>query len=461
MTPSQPSPLLNCPVDLIPFFLKPLSCGDLFAVCLTCRDLRSCAEPFLYTSINWVWLKGEIPPVGKLLRTILHRPDLAAHIRSAVLAGTDCYMQWPHYLPDTIAVSEVELERSIDFVRSINVTRGEEWIQGLRDRIMSAIVAVLLSQLKNLTYLDIGPNFARNTFFLGVLLKAALCVPSGSVLPTFQHLREFRYDLPNATIFRRRTEKNTLNLLPIFYLPFVQNISASIEDPAQHGFAWPAAWEPSPSNLTSLYLGYIREGHLAQILSTTSSLRTLHWRCVHQEDSSAANIIDLDQIAQDLCQVRNTLQQLTITADFYLDSQNILDPDITIRGSICAISDFPNLVNVAIPLTFLFGLAPPARHPLGHILPRNVELLTIRDDLVCTMYDWMDYEIIDELRTWLTDWETLTPRLRHFHLYVQETDDQWFPPMRNRLRELCAAVGVSFEVTKLRRGYSPTPTPSP
>lgn len=459
MAPSQSSPLLNCPADLIPFFLEPLSREDLFAVCLVCRDLRPFAEPFLYSSIDWIWLKDEVPPIGKLLRTILRRPELAAHIRRVVLAGATFYRSHPRNIPEKITVSEVERGLSIGLVEQIKVPRSNEWIQGLRDGAMGAYVAVLLSQLTNLTYLEIGPNFGRNTRFLGIFLRSALCETSDSGLPAFRHLREVRYNLPGPSGFRGKTEKNTLDIVPFFYLPEAEHISATVENPAPNDFAWPAQWRPSPSNLTSLDLSHIREGDLGRILSTTPALSTLRWECVHQEDGSKAKMIDLDQIAEDLCHVRGTLQDLTITAQFYLDPSSLLDPDFTINGSLRAISDFPQIVNVAIPLMFLVGLAPPARHPLGHILPRNVELVTIRDDLFCSIYDWQDFEILAELRSWLTDWKTWTPRLRHFHLYVEETDEQWYPPIRENLRELCAGVEVSFEVTKLRAGYSPTPSP--
>lgn len=130
-------------------------------------------------------MKGEVPPVGKLLRTILRRPELADHIRSVALAGATFYREYPCNIPDRIAVSEVELELSVGFVRKINIPRGDDWIQGLRDRVMGAFIAVLLSQLTNLTYLDIGPNFAKDTPFLGVLFRSALCMSSASVLPKF------------------------------------------------------------------------------------------------------------------------------------------------------------------------------------------------------------------------------------------------------------------------------------
>lgn len=457
---SQSSPLLNCPADLIPSFLEPLSRGDLLSVCLVCRDLRPFAEPFLYSSIDWIWLKGEVPPIGKLLRSILHRPELAAHVRSVVLAGATFYRWYTRNIPEKIEVSEDEVNLSVAFVQRIKVSRGDEWIQGLRDGVMGAYVAVLLSQLSNLMYLDIGPNFGRNTLYLGILLRSALCATSDSGLTNFPHLREVRYTLPDASGLPGKTDRTALDILPLFYLPAAEYISATIEDSTPNDFAWPVQWRPSPSNLTTLDLAHIREGHLGQILSATPALRKLRWHCFHQEKYAEENIIDLDLIAQDLAQVRGTLSDLTITAECYMYPGNLLDPYLEIKGSLRGLFDFPELVRYEVPLPFLLGLRPPATYPLGHVIPKRVEVFTMRDDLFCSNYEWPDFDTFEVLESWITKWRDSNPHLRHFHLYLGETDDEWFLPMQAKLNDLCTAAGMpSSRITKVNAGYTPTPSP--
>ncbi|KAK4233103.1 hypothetical protein C8A03DRAFT_19747, partial [Achaetomium macrosporum] len=76
--------LLACPVEMVHLILACLSQADLGAICLVDKVLHTLAEPFLYSTIRFTWWTGaeQAPQITSLLRSILARPELAAHIRT-------------------------------------------------------------------------------------------------------------------------------------------------------------------------------------------------------------------------------------------------------------------------------------------------------------------------------------------------------------------------------------------
>ena len=183
---------------------------------------------------------------------------------------------------------------------------------------MDAFIAVLLSQLSSLTSLRLSPNFAKESQIVGMVLRSALCESVNRGLPTFQRLRDVSFNLRFHVHQIKKTVRNTADVLPFFYLPTVQRISASIDNPV--AFAWPAKHAPTPSRLTSLDLTFIREGRLSQILSTTTRLKTLRWEGYYLDkiaDPFVKPIIDLYLIIKTMSHVRDTLTDLAISAVCY------------------------------------------------------------------------------------------------------------------------------------------------
>lgn len=447
MAPPNPSLLLSCPSEILGVVFECLTTTDLHAVCLICRDIHALAERFLYYSVIWRWTDKDAPPIDLLLRTLLRRPDLAARIRRLDLAGTHLSKSRPHFLPSHISVPEANLAGPITFVERLNVPYGGDWIRALQDGEMGAFVAVLVAQVPNLNYLCLAPDFARDTLFLGLLFRSALCESLNPGLPAFRHLREIRQELPSSHPLPGSMRRTTGDLLPMFYLPSLKFISAVIENPLGAAFSWPAGPPPLGSTLTHLAVDYVREGDLGHILRATPALETLKWRCVHLDDTLKPNIIDLDQIGEDLSNVRNTLSDLSIGASYYREIFGV-NPPLETTGSLHAIADFPSLTRYTAPLAFFVGMAPPSRLPLEQMLPRTVESLTIRDDLFRSSFRWSDIDVLEAMKPWISDWKSRTPRLRRFHLYMEQTDNQWLPPIMNKLRELCRGTGLPCEITK-------------
>lgn len=428
-----------------------LSSADLRVLCLVNKDLHILVEPFLYSKIEWTWLKAQTPPpIILLLRSILCRPQLAAYIRSVILNGHTFYLPYFRGIAPKISISEVELDEPIAFIQRTRVPYGDLWAQELRHGTMDAFIALLLSQLSNLTCLYLGPNFTKESQLMGMVLRSALCEPVDYGLPNFQHLRDvsFNFEFDNC---RDSRIKNTTDTLPFFYLPTVQRISASIDNPAT--FTWPASHPPDPSRLTSLDLTSIREAYLGQLLSVTRALETLRWTWYYCEDIEDRDqfctpIIDLDQVVAAISHVRGTLTDLTISADS--DLVGGFYPPFKTKGSLNAIVNFDMLKIFEAPLTFLMGFSPDTAKRLEDVIPKNIEFLAITDDLMQhDDYEWEDYNILPVIQSFLENCKISTPHLRGISLLLRLTQYEWGPNMRNELEEQCVQVGIQLQI-KLR-----------
>ena len=123
------------------------------------------------------------------------------------------------------------------------------------------------------------------------------------------------------------------------------------------------------------------------------------------------------------------------------------------RGSLQGLAYFEALKRLQIPALLLLGFDSfeETPLPLENYLPRNIESLTIADDL--TAVDeygcgWTDYSLLLVLRSWLRCWRSVTPRLQCISLMLYEADAECNPPLRAELRQLCGEVGVAVQIDK-------------
>ena len=116
----------------------------------------------------------------------------------------------------------------------------------------------MLSYLPNLTSLRLGPNFTKQSILLGIVLRAALCEPNNPSLPRFERLPDVFFDCGVDSL---KHMVNTIDVLLLFYLPAVSNISVGIDNP-DTVFEWPGGTPPGTSEISALSLAGIRELHL-------------------------------------------------------------------------------------------------------------------------------------------------------------------------------------------------------
>lgn len=441
-----------------------LSKADLRSVCLTHSNLRALAEIYLYSEINFGWQEGhEVRrhPITTLLRSILYRPELADHIRTISLVGASFH--WSHYKGKTprILVPETELEEVLTFVTMTEVFYRETWLEELLNGTMEAFVAVLLCQPSHLTNLFIDTDFAKETQIIGLVLRTTLCDTRGCALGlNFRHLKSVSIErYPNDTFDKYQVIRNIADVLPLFYIPSATQISAGIENPVNPAthlpsatFSWPAAQPPTCPNLLVLKVIYMREPYLDQLLSVASQIQSLHWGWYYNpqyEDHISTPIIDLVQFFKAISHLRNTLEELTISIECTM-GRDIEPPQLTIEGSFKAIADFDKLKKFTAPLPLLLGFASDQTKQIQESLPRNLEFLTITDELYYhDQYEWEDRDVVGVLEPWLENFQASNPHLRGIALFLELAEEIWNQPIRSELEEICARVGVQIEITKL------------
>ncbi|KAE8136487.1 hypothetical protein BDV38DRAFT_293903 [Aspergillus pseudotamarii] len=458
----------SCPAEILYLIFKLLSPPELHALCLVNKKFHTIVEPLLYSKIKMAWRKTRPhapPPITQLLRTILSRPQLAAYITNIHLDG-DTYLlvekfRWT--IPK-VPVSDAELDQLIIFIRGTGVPYSDLWIQELRQGTIDAFVALLLAQLSNLKYLYLAGDFTRQTALIGMVLRSAICEPGNSSLSDFRHLQDVSFLCPNGEDEARDQKiKNTTDILPFLYLPSVQRMSASVENPIE--FTWPAAHLPVPSKLISLDLTTVRETYLGKLLAVTQNVEALRWQWYYDygvRDRFTTPIVDLDRFTAAISHVRGTLTDLTVSADVDIGGNDQFLPGIKIQGSLHAMVNFDMLKRLQVPWPFLVGFAQGTTERWQDLMPRNIEFLVITDDLryqnadlmapEWPQWEWEHSTILGVLQTWLKDWKAYTPHLCRISLVISLLDDEpddWRPRLRHQLRELSAQGGVELELIDL------------
>ncbi|OIW23015.1 hypothetical protein CONLIGDRAFT_637938 [Coniochaeta ligniaria NRRL 30616] len=468
---SQPGSLPDCPAEMLRAIFESVSRADLQSLCLTCRAIRPHAEALLYSRVDLVWL-DEIPPILLLLRTILARPDLAKHVKTVDLSGdlTQTVPRFTHYsaLP-RLQVSPAELGRPIAFVEALGLPAGSKWVEELRSGAMDAFVAVFLSQLCNVQTLAISGNFSRHVYFVGEVFRSALCGSRAHGLPSFEYLRQVSIrKLKDPDENGNGQTRNTESLIPLFYLPGVEDMTLAFDNPlskSRNDFApleWPGPERPVPSRLKTLNLTLVREPYLGQLLSVTTEIESLTWEWYYEEDSQdnvIKPVVDLDHVINALSHMRASLKCLTISALTGRKGFAIEEPPIEVTGSLQALSEFTALRRLQIPLPFLAAsLSPHRARPLASSLPRNLENLIIKTDFPDQSdigalwdtgeYEWTGLTLVRALRLWLRDLKNSTPYLRGFHLIVSGPNYlEWASEMADEVVQLGNEAGIHTQIT--------------
>lgn len=386
-----------------------------------CKALHQLAEPWLYSRFEWDWSKGDWwirrPQIILLIRSILSNPQLATHMETLIIGRRLTFLN-----PEDIEIhgfifAQFDLKEFILFIEKTNLIYGNLWIQKLRSGKGDAFIALLLSQLSNLKYLNMSSDFGVKNQVVGMVLQSAIYESTNHGLPCSQRLREVRlYSDYFSTINNTRNNEGALSF---FYLLNIQHLSTSIDD--SFAFAWPKH-KPSTSTLTSLNLGYIRERDLGKILSATTALKTLRWQWIRTEDYEipesriVSPIVDFDLIIEALSHVRNTLEDLSTFAGFFQVEMFLPSNYLAAKGSFKEISTFNSLKRLEISLSFLMGLSPTQMFRFEDFVPRHVEVLILTE---CPLLQWTNFWIVaSAMRSWLEHWKTSTPHLRSISIVM-------------------------------------------
>ncbi|KAL2133721.1 hypothetical protein VTI74DRAFT_1847 [Chaetomium olivicolor] len=419
------------------------------------------AEQRLYATIQFPFHASKPHPITSLVCSILRRPELAAYVRTLSCQGGDPpWAEWQGKVPK-IPVAESDLQEPLSFVGKTGLPFRNTWMEELRKGTLDAFLAVLLSQLPRLQRLHLGPVFFLDIGLTGLVLRSILCNShvdrlTPDISNKLSQLQSVSLERPEGHYKDISIRSNTESVLPFFYLPSLKEMSVLIDDPLDAIFQWPTAQPPSALGLVSLRLTGIRESHLGQLLSAVPRLRSLHWEWCFDpdfEDRFNTPVIDLSLLMPALAHVRDTLTELAIPADC-LYANRVAEPfPLRVQGSAKALAGFDQLKKLFIPLVFFTGFSVSVREELASCLPRNLEELTLTDDLfrdTDLQEQWYETRHNSAISTWLVQVEISTPRLRKLCLVLQPEDHEISfdaIDVRNEIRELTIHAGIELEIT--------------
>ncbi|KAF5712812.1 hypothetical protein FMUND_8246 [Fusarium mundagurra] len=406
-----PTLFLDCPQEVQLHIAEFIPQGDLARLSQTCRALHSLTEPLVYSSVRFEWAKEFHPPITELLqllRTLLGRSDLCPLIHHADFEGFGYINEMGSYRSDWTeetpepppVIPELPTDQLSEAIGKTGVSEAvaDHWNKKVQCGSPEASVAVLVSLLPNLERLCLSPNWTNDTRFLGHMLRAALCEKSENAskasLPSFTSLK--RVSL--AQMFDEEghlNPSNTADALALFYLPNIETLSVSIDNPTN--FTWPSSSPPTPTSLKSLEIFRLRESRLAPVLSATKNLKKLKYNWMYRPDLDkevSKQAVMLGVLSEALLETKDSLEELEITAESFPALSNGMyePPDVTFQGSIARLREMHKLKTLHIPWTFLTGRKGYSTGPglIGAAVPPNVEHLALDGAFMWSEDD--DYE---------------------------------------------------------------------
>ncbi|ETS84996.1 hypothetical protein PFICI_03021 [Pestalotiopsis fici W106-1] len=481
-TPSVAPTILCISAELLDMILESLSKKDLYSTCLVNKHLRSHAERFLYFKVCWKWCSNApeafnvthparpylqiktiscgtgapevhtvnpprptipflqsisrraaleasmqsisrrtdaleadtatTPPAISFLQSISRRPELADFVQEAALTRYPEIWR-PEYDKDYATLRSIILEKT-------EIPYQLSWVTESQSGSLDASVALILAQARNIKRLEIPEALLMTNSLTGMVIKSDLFGSAHQLTTKPNVLCRLSNLEVRCWKFHRqyREPSNQLDPLFWFYLPSIQSISVFIDNPTT--FSWPGAFPPTPSNLTTLELDILREGHLGRVLSVTKNLRRLAWTWSFDPDTAGpfmTNTIDLTQIASDLSHVQHTLTCLEIKGANMPRQSTYRHSPLHLKGSLEPLASFCKLEDLRVPFAFLTRcLAAEKMHPIHHSLPSNLQHLEISSDLMTLGVDGVSYPfsrpaIQAYITAWLEDYKPSAPHL--------------------------------------------------
>lgn len=447
--------LQHWPNELLLSVMQRLPQADLFSASLVSRHWSDLSRPLLYSDVEILWKQRghtRTASIHLFLRSLVERPELSEYVRGLHLKGVGLRAQQctlPFLSEDEAAA--VPVEALVDAVRETGVHEELRlgWEEGLREGTMDAFVALLLARLPNLASLYMDANYTLYTGITGCMLDLALSHPATCNLPRFRNLRRVVAvdwgDRPRPT-----GTPNTDEVMPLFYLPSIQHLQVTVDNPKPYLCVAPPS---SPiTALESLHLNRLREANLEPLLSVLPGLKKLKYDWLFRYDIDphvSTELINLDQMASALDHARDSLTDLTVHAQALsvLSADHPDDLPLSIVGSLDGLSNLRKLERLTLPWVFLAGaFSSKGARRLGAAIPSSTRSLTLTADLFgdepC---DWSSDAILSLVRDELTSRRACCHNLRRislelFPLSRSETSAE----KREELMGLAERVGIEL-----------------
>lgn len=168
--------LCDLPTELVQLILGHATKADYLSLSTVNRRLSDEARARLYQAITLEWKTKEIPPVCKLLQTLLENKKLRSHVNSLDLNGQGP-LQIDIHTP-TIPLA-LDADKAASIIRGTQFPHMEAWETAFRQGNLDAVLALLVILLPELVRLSVIQNFARDSRILSqtVLYAAQSSTP--------------------------------------------------------------------------------------------------------------------------------------------------------------------------------------------------------------------------------------------------------------------------------------------
>ncbi|KAH6681145.1 hypothetical protein F5X68DRAFT_263488 [Plectosphaerella plurivora] len=457
--------LSDLPTELLLAILEFTPVPDCAIIATVSRRLCDAARVRLYQDIRLDWNTGEFPPVSKLLRAFVDNQELRGLVKSLELCG----IGWtdPSIVTPTIPLI-LDQDKACSLIRDTHLPHIETWEKAFREENLDAVVSLLVVLLQhNLVNLSVIKNFARDNRILSqtilhVIQSTTRNGSEGDVWPAFPKLT-------NVTVFSRPPVyptcpfKNTPDVLGWFYLPHIQRLRLSIDNPFE--FTWPLPQPPQPQYQRHLSIDQIRECRVLPILAVCSGLEELTWNIRHRYGHDADVIsetpcMNLRQVTEVLAPLRGSLKTLYLGAECFGGLYDSDQPPLTLIGFL-DLANFTEMRNFTVPWNFYMGMDLEDESNMGHHGPLPANLTSLKKighfgtlpinltSLIFTSgieYDpenqWDGAEMLTVSREFIEEGRLrYTPHLRQFgvHTAFFDFDRQAI----GELGKLCEVKGIS------------------
>jgi hypothetical protein len=462
------------PVELMRLVLGNCSPDDLIALQLTCHSLRLLTEPLLYEDLNYGrrFLRPGRPRLSYLLRTLLHRPELGAHIR---------YFRIPKGNPDLSSEQKALIAKVLaTMMDEFGIWKPEKWSTALMWHPFEIIHMLILSFCSGLKALafddDVQESLLRVREYISENFGQALML-ANRALSNFESVGTVECGLNGDPV-----DSPSPMLSRIFTLPRTKVLIMSLlEWHISPQLPYEPFTLPEASTLVTLDIrkSMLTESGCSSILNACPNITELRielsrdtrpqkYRCPVRNYLDCASlggyITAASSDSSSLLRIHQkrakSLRKLSISVSFLSgdkmhvsevggglqDDANLSAP-FGISGSIGSLRCLAALKTLEIPLPLLLGWYPEESRLLSDILPNSLSELCFAGDLShWELYNW-DVRAVKAI---VEDYvATHGVRIKVIVYRLLQKDIQGEAILLEELGEVCRLAGVRLDVTEL------------
>jgi hypothetical protein len=463
-----------------------LSSRDFSRLSRTSKAMREVLLPRLYNKISLRWEAFKSPPrVSNLLETLAQAPDLAEKVEELSFYGENYLTRvasveqerFPYernilsYLVDAkpqANVDDTSIEPFLQRARRNTSLSQAEWDSVLSGQdtldIMTAAIIVLCPNLK---VLYLGSGFLNhNTVLARIIHNHFLNYDNECSTPAFMKLKKVHLgqDLSSWNSTNLKLLEFSLSAcLPIFYLPFLEQLFAPLPDStgvsglSPPTTAWPTTNPPVCTVRTlDLRKSRAKAATLSFILAQTPHLQSLHCEYCPWLEAGSEERLECSEVRRALEPLSHTLTELTISLNpFSSRADEVEEGVVWIKGGrgIGSLTFLSHLTKLEISLPVLLSWEGDTGLKLKDVLPSSLEDICIRDDCISHTGNVFDEErMIEEVQGWIGSraWRKHTPNLKCVGLRLcASTGDDWSKESRKVIMDICEQEELEFWFVKL------------